>query len=581
MAPANPLPSESSIHVEGLAVNVVSSLDIESTNSVKLTKAISAATHLISSFSAQFPTLVTLLPGAKESLAGLEEAHQDKRQRLAEPAGSSSSIVHAQGTPVELAGSSSSIVHAQVMPVAVVVAPKGGSLNQEQVDALVGRGVTTNGINDLAQLPLAMSSPLCDQLLAAGPEVQKGLINKMRTAMVSYAWKVSVGTSEALVNARLAELAKEAIASDREEKQAARMESQISIANDKRIAHPWLSFFQRPIPASEWTAPVLNSFCEQREGLRLLLDGATGLNVKFNELTVICQLPTFVEILAYYPMYDSSRYRWVQADGFVGKFLHPSGEVVHIHFVYHHCMWIEGARDAVYKNVHLTGIPALDSMPSHQMPWMRTPKPGLPKLVDETAIGPLSDFIAACTLTSGVFTNDLKGKTEFNRCAEESSNLKLDAENETNFSTFRSLFKTYCTNKNIVLDEDWLTYSYLSRFNIQRYVSLKDGSDSVTGFKKVDPWSIRHSQSSTPAHQLESRCLPFAVGTISDRTFEHQPFQHPGHVLGTFLYTIQPRTGVSSCPDAHSRSVHPVSTTPPPPPLPSLPITRIDADNLM
>ena len=147
--------------------------------------------------------------------------------------------------------------------------------------------------------------------------------------------------------------------------------------------------------------------------------------------------------------------------------------------------------DAVYKNVHLTGIPALDSMPSHQMPWMRTPKPGLPKLIDETAIGPLSDFIAACTLTSGVFTNDLKGKTEFNRCAEESSNLKLDAENETKFSTFRALFKTYCTNKNIDVDEDWLTYSYLSRFNIQRYVSLKDGSDSVTGFKKVVPWSIR------------------------------------------------------------------------------------------
>jgi hypothetical protein len=328
LAPANPLPSESSIHVEELAVNVVSSLDIESTNSVKLTKAISAATHLISSFSAQFPTLVTLLPGAKESLAGLEEAHQDKRQRLAEPAGSSSSIVHAQGTPVELAGSSSSIVPAQVMPVAVVVAPKGGSLNQEQVDALVERGVTTNGINDLAQLPLAMSSPLCDQLLAAGPEVQKGLINKMRTAMVSYAWKVSVGTCEALVNARLAELAKEAIASDRAEKQAKQqeiMESQISIANDKRIAHPWLSFFQRPIHASEWTAPVLHSFCEQREGLRLLLDGATGLNVKFNELTVICQLSTFVEILAYYSMYDSSRYRWVQADGFVGRCLHPSG----------------------------------------------------------------------------------------------------------------------------------------------------------------------------------------------------------------------------------------------------------------
>jgi hypothetical protein len=94
-------------------------------------------------------------------------------------------------------------------------------------------------------------------------------------------------------------------------------------------------------------------------------------------------------------------------------------------------------------------------------------------------------------LTSGVFTNDLKGKTEFNRCAEESYNLKLDAENETNFSTFRSLFKSYCTNKNIVLDENWLTYSNLSRFNIQRYVSLKDGSDSVTGFKKVDPWFIR------------------------------------------------------------------------------------------
>ena len=221
--------------------------------------------------------------------------------------------------------------------------------------------------------------------------------------MVSYAWKVSVGTSAALINARLAELAKEAIASDRVEKQA-RMESQISIANDIRIAHPWLSFFQRAIPASEWTAPVLNSFCEQREGLRLLLDGATGLNVKFNELTVICQLPTFVEILAYYPMYDSSRYRWVQADGFVGKFLHPSGVVVHIHFVYHHCMRIEGARDAVYKNLHLTGIPALDPMPFHQMPWMRTPKPGVPKLIDETAIGPLSDFIAASTLTSGVFT---------------------------------------------------------------------------------------------------------------------------------------------------------------------------------
>ena len=449
-----------------------------------------AARNLISSFSAQFPTLVKLFPAAEANLAGLEEAHHDKRQRLAEPAGSSSSIVHAQGTPVELAGSSSSIVPAQVMPVAVVVSPKGGSLNQEQVDALVERGVTTNGIIDLAKLPLAMSSPLCDQLLAAGPEVRKGILNKMKTAMVSYAWKVSVGTCEALANARLAELAKEAIASDRAEKQA-RMESQISIANDKRIAHPWLSFFQRSIPASEWTAPVLNSFCEQREGLRLLLDGATGLNVEFTKLTVICQLPTFVEILAYYPMYDSSRYRWVQADGFVGKFLHPSGEVVHIHFVYHHCMRIEGARAAIDKNVHLTGIPALDSMPSHQMPWMRTPKPGLPKLVDETAIGPLSDFIAACTLTSGVFTNDLKGKTEFNRCAEESSNLKLDAENETNFSTFRALFTTYCTNKNIVVDEDWLTYSNLSRFNIQRYVSLKDGSDSITGFKKVDPWSIR------------------------------------------------------------------------------------------
>ena len=78
LAPANPLPSESSIHVEELAANVVPSLDIDSTDSVKLTKAISAATHLISSFSAQFPTLVTLLPPAKESLAGLEVAHQEK-----------------------------------------------------------------------------------------------------------------------------------------------------------------------------------------------------------------------------------------------------------------------------------------------------------------------------------------------------------------------------------------------------------------------------------------------------------------------------------------------------------------------
>ena len=247
LAPANPLPSESSIHVEGLAANVVSSLDIESTDSVKLTNAICATTHLISSFSAQFPTLVTLFPAAEANLAGLEEAHQDKRQRLAEPAGSSSSIVHAQGTPVELAGSSSSIVHAQVMPVAVVVAPKGGSLNQEQVDALVGRGVTTNGINDLAQLPLAVSSPLCDQLLAAGPEVQKGLINKMRTEMVSYAWKVSAGTSAAVVNARLAELAKAAIASDREEKQD-RMESQISIANDKRTCSPLAVVLSAPHP---------------------------------------------------------------------------------------------------------------------------------------------------------------------------------------------------------------------------------------------------------------------------------------------------------------------------------------------
>ena len=51
-----------------------------------------------------------------------------------------------------------------------------------------------------------------------------------------------------------------------------RMESENSIAKDIRHAHPWLSFFQRPIPASEWTAPVLHSFCEQREGLRLLLD---------------------------------------------------------------------------------------------------------------------------------------------------------------------------------------------------------------------------------------------------------------------------------------------------------------------
>ena len=46
-------------------------------------------------------------------------------------------------------------------------------------------------------------------------------------------------------------------------------------------------------------------------------------------------------------------------------------------------------------------------------------------------------------------------------------------------------------NMGIVMDENWLAYSNLSRFNIQRYISQKDGSDVVTGFKKVNPLRIR------------------------------------------------------------------------------------------
>ena len=224
MALANPLPSEPSIHVEELAVNVVSSLDIESTDSVKLTNAISAAKHLISSFSAQFPTLVTLFPVAEANLAGLEVAHQAKRQCLAVQssgaAGSSSSIVQAHVTPVAPAGSSSSIVQAQVTPVSVVVAPKGGSLDQKQVDALIEHGVATTVISDLATHPRVVSGPLCDQLMRSGPEVQKGLINKMRKEMVHFAWKVSAGTCAAVVHARLAELTKEAVELDRKENNA-------------------------------------------------------------------------------------------------------------------------------------------------------------------------------------------------------------------------------------------------------------------------------------------------------------------------------------------------------------------------
>jgi hypothetical protein len=85
--------------------------------------------------------------------------------------------------------------------------------------------------------------------------------------------------------------------------------------------------------------------------------------------------------------------------------------VIEIPFVNYNCRRIEGARDAVYNHLDLTGIPALDPMPSHEMPWMTTPKPGIPKLIDETAISPLADFSSACTLTFDfVFTNDLKGK---------------------------------------------------------------------------------------------------------------------------------------------------------------------------
>ena len=80
LAPATPLPSESSIHIEGLAANLVSSLDIESAGSVKLTNAISAAKHLLTSFSAQFPSLATLLPVAEERLSVLEATHQHKRR---------------------------------------------------------------------------------------------------------------------------------------------------------------------------------------------------------------------------------------------------------------------------------------------------------------------------------------------------------------------------------------------------------------------------------------------------------------------------------------------------------------------
>ena len=167
---------------------------------------ISAAKLLISSFSAQFPTRVTLLPVAEERLAGLDVAHQDKRQCLAV-------------LPSVPAGSSSSIVHAQVTTVSVVVAPKGGSLDQDQLDALVKHGVT-NGINYLAKFPREESVLLSGQLLAAGPEVQKGVITKMRNLMINVAWKVSAGTRAAVVNARLAEVAKKAVELDRQEKEA-------------------------------------------------------------------------------------------------------------------------------------------------------------------------------------------------------------------------------------------------------------------------------------------------------------------------------------------------------------------------
>ena len=201
-----------------------------------------------------------------------------KRQRLAEPAGSSSSIVRAQVTPV-----------------AVVVAPKGGSLDQEQVDALVKHGVT-QGITGLAKFPSESSSSFCGQLLTCEPnsKAQKGLICKIVNEWVTYTHRVAIGQGKAVAYYWLSQQEKEAVdlvkqkdtaRKQKEEEDAQdKKESDISIAKDKQHAHPWVSFFQRPISASEWTAPVLHSFCEQREGLRLMLDGTTGLEVKLTEL---------------------------------------------------------------------------------------------------------------------------------------------------------------------------------------------------------------------------------------------------------------------------------------------------------
>ena len=107
-----------------------------------------------------------------------------------------------------------------------------------------------------------------------------------------------------------------------------------------------------------WLECVLYAFCEHHDGLRFSVDVTTGSEEKLTELTVLCQLPTLCRIVAFYPRYDSVRHCWVQADGFLGEFLHPSGVVIEIPFVYHHCMRIEGDRDAVYNNLELTGIPA-------------------------------------------------------------------------------------------------------------------------------------------------------------------------------------------------------------------------------
>ena len=406
-----------------------------------------------------------------------------------------------------------------VAPQQVVVAPLGGALTQQQVDSLVALGVC-KGIQELARLPPEMCRRVYEDLMDAGPEVRKQLIQRIINESVKHLFEKNTGVAQALLKRQrkqeIDEAVERRIADEEHEK-----ESQEEDRKAANRAMPWYERFGQPIPAEEWDAGLLDKFFEHVLGF-MVLEGKNEEGefiMREESIAKRCQLPKLVGLIAGFPCHDFWNRNQSGFDAFLGRFRHPSGSEIELQFRFNHLGRFTSAclgKDYNFIAPDLKRLPHMEPMAAQDMPWAATPEserpvtrpdgvapkiepqgfllrspPGVamsatPAQAVAQADGPLEMFLDACDASSRVVPKDDEGKRRYNETIESSEYLKLSRGGVIPCSTFRARYQTFCAKRELDFNESDISGTNLARYKVHRYIDYsKHGRELVTGFAEA------------------------------------------------------------------------------------------------